>query len=292
MDDLDFLAKPEKPAPQELVALDPAAALEFFRSHGKEQAIEAGEIIFAENQKSHSFLLQRSKMYLLLEGTIDLSVKDQVIGTVYGGEIFGEMASLTQMPRTATASAATDCRVIALDDRQFRNALQEKPEFALMLMVIMTRRLRNLLAELDEENAQAEVLDDGDYPMLGKNLLSQLVDELGNNAVMRYDEGKVIVQAGQPGLFMYIVLEGQVSIHIHGTIVEEIGPGGIFGEMALVERGERLATAIADTDCEVLAVNRITFIDMVRNNPEFGYVMLSTIGERLRIVASGFAEPD
>ena len=290
MDDLDFLAKSPKPALLEKVPLDPVAAQDFFASHGKEEAIEAGEVIFAENSKSKSLLFQRSKMYLLLEGTIDLSVKDQVIGSVYAGEIFGEMASLTQMPRTATATAETDCRVIAMDDKQFRNALKEKPEFALTLMAMMTRRLREMLNELDLDGMHTEVLDDGKYPMLGKNLLSGLQDELGENAVMRYREGHYILEAGQSGLFMYIVLEGQVSIRMHETIVEEIGPGGIFGEMALVDRGERMASAIADNDCAVLAVNRNTFLDMVRSNPDFGYAILSTIGERLRIVASGFAE--
>lgn len=286
MDDLDFLAKSDKSEPQDQLTFDPRAALAFFRSQGKPQQLKAGDILFSENEKSNAFLLQRSKMYLLASGSIQLSVQGKMVGKVMAGEIFGEMASLTQMPRTATATATVDCNVIALDDKQFKSALQEQPEFALTLMVLMTWRLRKMLAALEASGAQGEGGASQDYPMLDKNLLAELSDELGENAVMRYQEGKAIVEAGQSGLFMYIVLAGQISIRMRDRIVEEIGPGGIFGEMALVDSGERMGTAIAETNCEVLAVNRATFLDLVRSNPDFGLAILSTIGERLRSVAS------
>lgn len=283
MEDLDFLAKPDKPSPQDQLTFDPRAALAFFRLQGKPQQLKAGDILFAENEKSHAFLLQRSKMYLLTSGTVQLSVHGKAVGTVKAGEIFGEMASLTQMPRTATATAATDCNVIALDDRQFKSALQEQPEFALTLMVLMTWRLRKMLAA---SAARVEDMAADAHPMLDKGLLAELSDKLGENAAMRYAEGKAIVEAGQSGLFMYIVLSGRISIRMHDNIVEEVGPGGIFGEMALVDSGARMATAIAETDCEVLAVNRAVFLNLVRSNPDFGLAILSTIGERLRSVAS------
>ncbi|HEU0187420.1 MAG TPA: cyclic nucleotide-binding domain-containing protein [Gallionellaceae bacterium] len=285
MDDLDFLGKPEKSTPQDQLTFDPRIALAFFRLQGKPRQIKAGDALFAENEKSHAFLLQRSKMYLLTSGTIQLSVQGKAVGVVKAGEIFGEMASLTQMPRTATATAATDCNVIALDDKQFKSALQEQPEFALTLMVLMTWRMRKMLAA---SAARVEGMAADAYPMLDKNLLAELSNELGENAVMRYPEGKAIVEAGQSGLFMYIVLAGQISIRMRDRIVEEIGPGGIFGEMALVDSGERMGTAIAETNCEVLAVSRATFLDLVRSNPEFGLAILSTIGERLRNVAASF----
>lgn len=290
MEDLDFLSKPEKPAAQPQATFDAAAALEFFQSHGKEQLIAANEVIFSENQKSDSFLLQRNKMYLLLEGNIALTVEDEPIGTVNTGEIFGEMASLTQMPRSATATATTACRVIALDDKQFKHALQQNPEFALTLMLLMTQRLRNMLAELKASGALARHEDDGNFPILDKNLLAELAEELGDNAVMRYEAGKVFMQEGQSGVFMYIVLEGRIHIQIQSHVVEEIGPGGIFGEMALLERTERLASAVAETECTVLAINRATFLSLIQDNPDFGMAILGAIGERLRFMVSAYAD--
>ena len=89
---------------------------------------------------------------------------------------------------------------------------------------------------------------------------------------------------GQPGVLMYIVMKGTVAISLKGRIAERVGPGGVFGEMALVERSLRLASALAETDCELLGVNRNTFMSLVRARPEFGFTLLNAIGERARFV--------
>jgi CRP-like cAMP-binding protein len=290
MEDLDFYSKPTAPAPQEQSAFDSAAALEFFQSAGNEQEFAENEVVFSENQTSNRFLLQRNKMYLLLDGSIKLTVQGRTIGTVHKGEIFGEMASLTQLPRSATATAGASCRVIALDDKQFKSALQENPGFALTLMVLMSRRLRRMIAEFKATAKIASEAEVDEFPVLDKNLLASLIEELDDNAMMRYEKGRVIMQEGQAGVFMYIVLEGLVKITLQGRVVEEIGSGGIFGEMALVERSERLASAIADTDCAVLAINRASFLSLVGDNPEFGLAILGAIGERLRFMLTKYTE--
>src|SRR6266849_4236759 len=59
---------------------------------------------------------------------------------------FGELASISDMPRSAPAVANLPCRLIGLDDGQFQGALRKKPEFALMLMSVMIRRIRDALA--------------------------------------------------------------------------------------------------------------------------------------------------
>jgi len=51
-------------------------------------------------------------------------------------------------PRSASAVAISDCRVIGLDDAQFHAALARNPGFALMLMSIMASRLRDTIASL------------------------------------------------------------------------------------------------------------------------------------------------
>jgi CRP/FNR family transcriptional regulator, cyclic AMP receptor protein len=263
----------------------PAAALQFFKSAGKLQDIPKGKTIFAESEKGLPFLLMRQRMYLLLEGEVDVVAKDTPIATVGKGEIFGEMASINQAPRSAAAVAKTPCRVIALDDKQFQTALAKRPEFALMLMSVMVRRLRDTIGRLSAADGlkgapwkEATVLD--------PDVLAELELHIGPAARFRYNAGKLIMREGAVGVVAYVVLEGGVAITIDDTVMEKVGPGGIFGEMALVERTPRLASAVAETDCVLLAISRLEFVRLVKKNPRFGASLLSAVSERARSMTS------
>ncbi len=135
-----------KPGSGTEATYDPAVALQFFKSGGKPVTIAGGETIFAEKERAIP-LLRRQKMYLLLKGEVNLVSGAKTIGHVRAGEIFGEMAVISDAPRSASAVAKTECRVIALDDKEFEAALGRYPEFALMLMSVMIFRLRNTIAQ-------------------------------------------------------------------------------------------------------------------------------------------------
>ena len=291
MDDLDFskpagapkpAATPAAAAPQAPLYI-PAIARSFFESAGKEETVAPGSVFFAENEKASRILLKRDKMYLLLEGQVALSARGKPLGAVKVGHIFGEMAAISDSPRSATAVARSECRVISLDDKQFTAALQKKPEFALMMLGTLIVRLREMIAKLSgiptAETKESRVFD--------KKLLASLHAGLGAQATVRYERGKVIMVAGQTGALMYVVLEGKVAISIRGAVVERVGPGGVFGEMALVDQSPRSANAAAETDCTLLAINRNVFLNLVKSEPNFGISLLSAMAERLRNTAAG-----
>ena len=287
MSDLDFTTpkEPPKPAPAAKPAplYNAAMALEFFTSTGKPEAITQGTTLFAENDKSSKLLLQSDKMYLLVDGEISLSAKGRIIGTVRKGEIFGEMASIADMPRSASAAAKTPCRVIALDSGQFQTALKTKPEFALMLMSVMIGRIRDALARRGAGDGGGKVKES---TVFDKSALAVLNRALGQASV-RYERGKTVFSEGQTGVLMYVVTEGRLAVSIKGKLVEKIGPGGVFGEMALVDRATRLATVTCETDCGLLAIGRNTFLDLVKASPDFAMSLLSAVGERARFTAAG-----
>lgn len=290
MSDLDFSntspgkpaapAAPPPPPPQPVY--NAAMAMEFFKSAGKPESFAAGATLFQEDDKGGLF--SRPKMYVLILGEIEMVAQNQVIGLVRPGETFGEMAVIAQAARTATARAKTQCTVIGLDEKQFAQALQAKPEFALMLMSLMNARLRSTISRL-RASGSLHAGEAKDTPVFDKKLLTGLVNLMGPNGPVRYDKGKTIMAEGTTGALMYVVLEGRVAISIKGGLVAHAAPGGVFGEMALVDQAVRAATAIAETDCALLAINRATFLQLVKTSPAFASALLAGLAERAKDMA-------
>ena len=290
MSDLDFSStSPVKPPAQPAAPPPPpvynaAMAMEFFKSAGKPESFAPGATLFKEDDKGGGLLGKRDRMYVLIMGEVEMIAQDKVIGSVRPGETFGEMAVIAQAARTATARAKTACTVIGLDDKQFQVALQQKPEFALMLMSIMNNRLRSTISRLNANRA-LHAGEAKEIVIFDKKLLAGLVKFMESQESARYDAGKMIMQEGAGGAFMYIVLEGKVAISIKGGIVARAGPGGVFGEMALVDQSVRAATATAETPCKLLAVNRNVFLHLVKTSPAFGAALLAGLAERAKDMA-------
>ncbi|MBX3063140.1 MAG: cyclic nucleotide-binding domain-containing protein [Anaerolineae bacterium] len=97
-----------------------------------------------------------------------------------------------------------------------------------------------------------------------------------------YSAGQTIFAIGDSGDEMYSVKEGEVEISYHGTVLDVVKEGGIFGEMALIDDTMRSAVATAKTDCKLIAVNQKRFIYMVQNTPFFAITVMRIMAERLR----------
>lgn len=286
MDELDFTsavpAKPVAAAEAARPVHDGAAARRFFALRGEEGEAAAGEVIFSEDEKGNRLLLQRDKMYLLLEGEVALSVRRQPVGVVRAGEIFGELASITHSARSATATAATHCRYLALDDRQFGESLQQQPEFALVMLAVMAERVRAMLEHMQSSGIKPGEHGGREAAALDRTMLKRLREAAGEKACISFPAHKPIMEEGGAGVYMYVVLEGEVGIYIQDNLVELVGPGGLFGEMALAGRTQRLASAEAESACELLALNRNVFVDLVRRDPQFGIALIDAVGARAR----------
>jgi CRP-like cAMP-binding protein len=202
-----------------------SVAMEFFRFASKPKAFAKGKKIFTENQRGIPFLLMPNRMYLLLDGEVGIFSRDRPVATVRPGQIFGEMASIDQGPRTGTAMTKSACRVIALDNRQLQTALGRYPEFALMLMSVMIGRLRESIGRLGGPESPVTGTRRESAP-LRKDLIEDLARVLGSDAHLSYETGATIVREGQVGVLMYIVLKGKVAIRVGGNVVETVGPGG------------------------------------------------------------------
>lgn len=271
MEDLDFT----RPARSDIY--DPAIARSCFESLGNVVAVGQGEPFFTEGNMGE-------RMYLLLEGEASLIRGKKVIDIIKAGEIFGEIAAITQQPRTATATARTACRVVSLDAKQFQQGIQGTPEFALMLMSSMINRLRLIDAMLSMTHSLPDWAGKSERRVFDKKQLDELTAAFPARPPQRFPAKNVIMREGEGGVFMYVVLQGRIAVSIKSTLVERIGAGGIVGEMALVDQSPRAATAMAETQCELLAINRNDFLALVKAKPAFVVSLLRNIAERMRFM--------
>lgn len=75
-----------------------------------------------------------------------------------------------------------------------------------------------------------------------------------------YPAGTTIFSQGDAGDSYHAVTRGAVSVYHHGQYIRTIGPGGGFGELALLHDVPRTATIVADDDTETLAIDRVAFL--------------------------------
>jgi len=261
---------------------NPGLALDFFRSSGTVEQIQKGRPFFKQDDKSGGLFSSGVKMYLLLDGEVGMMLNDKFFGIVRQGEIFGELAVIAELPRSASAMAITDCRVISVDRKQFQAALRKTPEFALMLMGLMTQRLRKSMTSLAGKAPLAANVSMERGRVFNKGMLAQLAKELGSQLVLPAKAGTAVINTGAVAAFMYIVHEGCVEISIGTQVVELVGSGGFFGEMALLDNAPRSAAATAKTDCSLLSIGRNDFLELVKEKPEFSATLLKSIAVRMQ----------
>lgn len=105
------------------------------------------------------------------------------------------------------------------------------------------------------------------------------------NKIEKYQSfapGQTIFQRGEAGDQMYLVAEGQVDILLDGQLLETVEPGGILGELALIDQKPRSATAIAHTACRLAPIDQTHFLSLIRHTPLFAIQVLRVMAERLR----------
>ncbi len=103
-----------------------------------------------------------------------------------------------------------------------------------------------------------------------------------DEAPLRLDPGQLIFSAGDAGREMFIVRTGSVELRIGDTLLETVGEGGIFGELALVDPAPRSAAAVAGPDCSLVLVDAASFNDLVRKVPGLGLEVMKVMARRLR----------
>ncbi|HEY6992462.1 MAG TPA: SLC13 family permease [Xanthobacteraceae bacterium] len=131
-------------------------------AHLEPQSYKSRDIIFRQGDPGDAF-------YLVAGGSAGVYLTDESGATeirvrvLDAGEPFGEMALLTNRPRTTTIKAETDCEVLRLDRSAFLDLVREQPSAALAIAATLSRRLADMLHQPDDSSATtASTLEQAD----------------------------------------------------------------------------------------------------------------------------------
>jgi len=204
----------------------------------EQRIVKTGEMVIKEGDYGDC-------LYLIEEGTLDCTkvIKGEktFLKKYESGDSFGELALLYNAPRAATIVALTDSTLWKLDRECFNVIVKDSA---------MRKRQK-----YEEQLKNVEILKTLDNYDIG-----QICDALNSEDV---ESGNVIIKEGEQGNKFYILNKGEASAYknIDGKDekVLDYKPGSYFGELALIKNDLRAATVIADTDCNLLSLDRKSF---------------------------------
>src|SRR6266850_145214 len=99
---------------------------------------------------------------------------------------------------------------------------------------------------------------------------------------VRVPAGKTLISEGETGHEFFVILDGTAKVTRHGRKIATLGPGDAFGELALLEKAPRNATAVADTPMELVVLGQREFAGLIDEAPGFARKLLAAMAHRLR----------
>ncbi|HEY3218727.1 MAG TPA: cyclic nucleotide-binding domain-containing protein, partial [Candidatus Limnocylindria bacterium] len=220
-------------------------ALLAIASHLRDEKVEAGTAVVTVGEPGDTF-------YLVHSGQLEvLAADERVLGSIGPGGAFGELALLDKRPRNATVRATTDCELWSLDRGHFQRWISERYE--------ITARIRSSA----EDRAALAALPF--FRGLEPQELDQIVPRM---VTVRVPAGQAVFREGDVGDRYYVVRTGEAELTLGGRRATRIGPGGGFGELALLFGRPRSGTVTAVTDLELAALGRSEFAWLVKTSGE------------------------
>jgi CRP-like cAMP-binding protein len=224
------------------------------------------------------------EMYIIMNGSIRI-VDDTIsppkqIALLEQGELFGEM-SLTaketkrsakdeSLRRSASAVAAQDATLFVVHEDAFRDLLDRNPDIASKLLM----NLFYVTGERLREAIRGKVIAEGvPIPKLVRGLKDPEKKRLLKfSAILHVPKGQPLFLEGQVGSELYYMLAGTVAIMKKQEKGQKrlavMGEGDVFGELGLITKKGRMASAVALSDSDVLAISEDGLMKLRKKDPD------------------------
>jgi len=101
--------------------------------------------------------------------------------------------------------------------------------------------------------------------------------------VVGYGANRIVLGEGvRGGESVFVLLEGTARVEVGGRTVSRLGPGNVFGELALLDGRPRSASVVAASDIVTARLSRTAFLDLVRSDPDIALRVMEGLATRLR----------
>lgn len=100
--------------------------------------------------------------------------------------------------------------------------------------------------------------------------------------VAEYMPDAPIVKEGEPGDAFFVVLKGQAKVTVHNRFVQRLLPGDHFGEIAVLDGGERTATVRSETPMQLVILTRRDLMKALKADPSLSVNLLTELSKMIR----------
>jgi Cyclic nucleotide-binding domain len=121
-------------------------------------------------------------------------------------------------------------------------------------------------------------------PLLATMATSELTQVASIAREVTYPAGAKIIQEGERGDNMFLIVDGEVSIQRGGTVLKTLHAKDFFGEMSIIDGEARSASAFAQADCLLLRIDRQDFNDLLTTYNSAAISVIRALIRRLREV--------
>lgn len=194
-----------------------------------------GEIIFKEGEKGEMmYVLQSGKVKI----TKNISSEELLIAQLENGEIFGEMALFDRLPRSATARALGDARVLSIDKKKLFSTISRDPTLVFKILESMSRRIRKLNEDFTKIKKQKTGML---HLCLDVDTTCSLIIEEAKN-VIPADNGSVMLLDDKKE---YLTIKAAFGLELDPKVKFKAGEG-IAGDVLKTGRAELINNVALD----------------------------------------------
>ena len=228
------------------------------------QRFEEGQLVFEQGEKADAF-------YVICGGKVRVFRSDggerKDLATLEEGSFFGEMALLSEAPRSASVEAAAeDTQVLVISAEILKELSASYPVVSTALKKFCRQRMLSNLMN------QAAI-----FAPFNRNDRRELVQKFRARDV---NKGDVLVKEGASSDGLYVVLSGEVVVEAKGHRIASLKEGQVFGEMSLLMRSPASATVRATRHTSLLRLPKHDFDMLILSHPQVLEHVSSLIDER------------